>query len=144
MHLVPEGILGRPLPRNRDAGCEAAIEECRLDDGTAAEALGRLTHAWLEINVRYSFSQLVLQTDFAVSPKRRRQQRRVFSEPLLALIQRGQASGELSASVSPEWGVQTFRSLMQGGARAVADGGLSRAAAPDVVLTTLLNGLAAS
>ncbi len=86
----------------------------------------------------------MLQTDFAVSPKRRRQQRRVFSEPLLALIQRGQASGELSASVSPEWGVQTFRSLMQGGARAVADGGLARAAAPDVVLTTLLNGLAAS
>lgn len=142
-HFATREALLQTIWSHAMAECEAAIDECRLDEGTAADALGRLTRAWLEINVRYSFSQLVLQTDFAVSPKRRRQQRRVFSEPLLALVRRGQASGELASSVSPEWAVQTFRSLMQGGARAVAGGDLPRAEAPGVVLNTLLNGLAA-
>ena len=44
---------------------------------------------------------------------------------------------------TPEWGVRVFGALLLAGARAVDDGALSRADAPDTVFHTLLEGLRA-
>ncbi len=140
-HFASREVLLQAIWVQVMADCEAAIEAAQLDEGTAVEALGRLTQAWLDIAVRYSFSELLHQTDFSISAERRRQQRRVFRQPLLAVIRRGQASDELSSAVSPEWAVQALRSLIQAGARAVAAGELARADAPAMVLRTLLDGL---
>ena len=122
---------------------EQALLECRLDEGTATEALRRLVAAWLDVAERYAFPQLAAQTDPDVSAEERAHRRRIFGEPLNRLIERGQASGEFSTALSADWGVRAFGALLLGGARAVDEGALSRADAPDVVFRTLLEGLGA-
>ena len=120
---------------------ERALVECRLDEDSATEALRRLVAAWLDVAERYAFPQLAAQTDPDVSAEERAHRRRVFGEPLNALIERGRASGEFSTALSSDWGVRAFGALLLGGARAVDEGALSRADAPDVVYRTLLEGL---
>src|SRR4051794_18094727 len=41
---------------------EQALRACRLDEGTAAQALHRLCDAWLDVAERYAFAQLVAQS----------------------------------------------------------------------------------
>ena len=122
---------------------EQALVECRLEDGSATEALRRLVDAWLDIAERYAFPQLVGQPGLEFADEDREHRRRVFGEPLYALIERGKASGEFSAGASPEWGARVFGALVLAGARAVDDRILTRGDAPDVVFRTLLGGLRA-
>jgi AcrR family transcriptional regulator len=142
-HFATREVLLQSIWQHVVADWEVATHDARLDEGPAVETLTRLARAWLEVSHRYSLSQLLQQTDFAVAPRRRREQRRVFAEPVLALIRRGQASGELSGAVSPEWVLQVFQAIVQAGARSVAAGDLARDDAPDLVVATLLRGLAA-
>jgi TetR/AcrR family transcriptional repressor of mexCD-oprJ operon len=120
---------------------ERALVECRLDDGTATEALRRLVAAWLDVAQRYAFPQLAAQADPDGSGEARAHRRRVFGERLSALIERGQATGEFSSAISAEWGIRTFGALLLAGARAVDEDALPKAEAPDVVFRTLLEGL---
>src|SRR4051812_31759506 len=103
---------------------EQALEACRLDEGSAVEALRRLCEAWLEVAERYAFAQLANQATHSSSPGREHR-KRVLGEPLIALIARGQAAGEFSSAVAPEWAVRCFGALLLAGARAVADGSLT-------------------
>jgi AcrR family transcriptional regulator len=112
---------------------ERALAACRLDEGSAVEALRRLVAAWLDIAERYAH----LGTMAAPSPERKR----VLGEPLRALMVRGQASGEFSRALNPEWAVRTFAALLLAGTRAVADGTLTHEEAPDLVFRTLYGGL---
>jgi TetR/AcrR family transcriptional repressor of mexCD-oprJ operon len=114
---------------------EQALAACRLDEGSAVEALRRLVAAWLEIAERYSLVHL--GNSAAPTPERKR----VLGAPLVALMARGQASGEFSRAITPEWAARTFAALLLAGARAVADGTLNPEEAPDLVFTTLYGGL---
>ena len=60
-----------------------------------------------------------------------------------ALIERGQAAGEFSAALSPEWASRVLGALVLTGARAVIDGSVAREDAPDMVLRTLFAGIGA-
>lgn len=122
---------------------ELALTQCRLEEGSAADALRRLVGAWLDIAERYSFAQLTAHPELSPSQQAREHQRRAFREPLLALIARGQAAGEFTAALSPEWSSRVFGALILAGARAIGDGALPREEAPDVVVRTLLDGLRA-
>jgi TetR/AcrR family transcriptional repressor of mexCD-oprJ operon len=122
---------------------ERALSRCGVNEGSATDALRRLVAAWLDIAERYSFPQLAAQPDASRSPESREHRRRVFREPIVALIARGQAGGEFTAALSPEWAARVFGALIVAGARAVGDGSLPREDAPDVVFHTLLEGLRA-
>jgi AcrR family transcriptional regulator len=112
---------------------EQALAACRLEEGSAVEALRRLVAAWLDIAERYA----QLGDLAALSPEHKR----ALGEPLLALMARGQASGEFSRALTPQWAVRTFAALLLAGTRAVADGTLAHEKAPDVVFNTLYGGL---
>ena len=62
---------------------------------------------------------------------------------LLALIERGRASGEFRSALSLEWAARTFGALLLAGARAVADGTLKRDDAPDAVFQSVYGALRA-
>jgi AcrR family transcriptional regulator len=120
---------------------EQAIVDCRLDEGSATDALRRLVEAWLEIAERYGFAQLVGHPGHPLGDEDRAQRRRAFGEPLVALFTRGQAAGEFSTAITAEWAARMFGAALIAGARAVDDGVLARADAPDTVFRTLTQGL---
>jgi TetR/AcrR family transcriptional repressor of mexCD-oprJ operon len=120
-----------------------AIVECRLEEGCAADALRRLVEAWLEIAERYGFAQLVGHPGSPLGDEDRAHRRRAFGEPLTALFTRGQAAGEFSVAVTPEWATRVFGATVIAAARAVDEGVLPRAKAADTVFHTLTKGLTA-
>lgn len=142
-HFPTRGALISAIQRQAAELGEQALVQCRLDDGSATDALRRLVGAWLDIAERYAFTQLAAQAELNTSDEAREHQRRVFGEPLFALIERGQGAGEFSSALSPEWAARVFGALVLAGARSVSDGTMSRDAAPDVVFRTLLEGLRA-
>jgi AcrR family transcriptional regulator len=140
-HFATREALIDAIRRQAVEQGEIALRDSRLDEGSATDALERLVRAWLDLAERYSFPQLAAQTELDTSDEARAQQRRVFGEPLFALIERGQAAGEFSALLPPEWASRVLGALVLTGARAVIDGGLAREDAPDMVLRTLFAGI---
>lgn len=140
-HFAGRTVLLDAIWRQAVEQGEQALARCRPQEGSATDALRRLVDAWLDIAERYSFAQLAAQPEPSPSQQAREHQRRVFRDPLLALIARGQTTGEFTAVLSPQWSSRVFGALILAGARAVGDGTLSREEAPDVVFRTLLEGL---
>jgi hypothetical protein len=88
-------------------------------------------------------AQLAVQPVLAVDAQAREHRSRILGDPLRALIERGQAAGEFSATLSTEWAVRVFGALLLAGARAVADGTLTHDEAPGAVFHSLHEGLRA-
>ena len=116
---------------------ERALRACRLDEGSATDALNRLCAAWLEVAERYAFAQLGLVVD----EETRLHRQRILGEPLRALIERGKAAGEFSTALSTDWWVRCFGALLLAGSRAVADGTITHEEAPTAVFSSLHEGL---
>ena len=142
-HFATREALIDAIRRQAVEQAVQALVGCRIDEGSATEALRRLVHAWLDLAARYSFPQLAAQQDLNRSAEVREHHRRLFREPLLRLIERGQRAGEFSPALSPEWAARAFGALLLAGARAVAEAALSLDDAPDVVFSTLVDGLRA-
>ena len=124
------------------AGAQA-LTDCRLEEGTATEALERLVAAWLEVAERYGFAQLVGHPGTGLGGIDRQARRAEFGKPLFALIARGQAAGEFAAAITPEWGARVFGAVVIAAARAVDEGALSRTDAAATVFHTLTKGFTA-
>jgi AcrR family transcriptional regulator len=120
---------------------ERALLACRLDEGSATDALQRLCTAWLDVAERYAMAQLAAQPGVAIDAQAREHRSRILGYPLRALIERGQAAGDFSPTLSTEWAVRVFGALLLAGARAVADGTLARDEAPGAVFHSLHEGL---
>jgi TetR/AcrR family transcriptional repressor of mexCD-oprJ operon len=116
---------------------EQALLACRLDEGTATDALRRLCAAWLDVAERYAFAQLGLTVD----EETRRRRQRILGEPLRELIERGRAAGEFAPDLATDWCMRSFGALLLAGARAVAEGALTHEEAPDAVFRSLYGGL---
>jgi TetR/AcrR family transcriptional regulator, mexCD-oprJ operon repressor len=122
---------------------ERALLACRLDEGSATDALQRLCTAWLDVAERYAMAQIATQPGLTVDPRAREQRSRILGDPLRALIERGQAAGDFSPALPTEWAVRVFGALLLAGARAVADGTLTHDEAPRAVFHSLHEGLRA-
>lgn len=142
-HFETRDALIDAIRRQAIEHAEQAMAQCRVDEGSATEALRRLVAAWLDVAQRYSFPQLAAHTRMgaAASGETLDRSHRVFGEPLFALIERGQAAGEFSTTVSPAWVARVFRALLLAGTRAVGEGILSRKDAPDAIFRSLVEGL---
>ncbi len=124
-HFPTREALVEAIREQAIEDAEQALAACRLDEGSATDALGRLCAAWLDVAERYSLTE----------PQRPRRPH-VLAEPLIALLERGQAAGEFSSQLSPQWMARAFGALLLAGAR---DGTQT----PDTVSRTLLRGLQA-
>jgi AcrR family transcriptional regulator len=118
---------------------EPAIAASRLDEGTAGEALQRLTAALLEVGDRYRFL-LVQDTHQAPGEQRRAMEQRLRG-PILALFERGLRTGEFARSLSPVWMTAAFGALCVTAMHEVAIGNIDQAEAGATVTATLLHGL---
>ena len=140
-HFPTREELVGAIQRQAVEQARRALEGCRIDEGSATDALRRLVAAWLDLAERYSLPQLAMQPGLDTSDEAREQRRAIFRQPLLALVERGRAAGEFSAELAPEWSARSFASLVLAGARAVAERDLDRRDAADVVFRTLVGGL---
>jgi AcrR family transcriptional regulator len=123
-HFPTREALVEAIREQAVEDAEQALAACRLDEGSATDALRRLCAAWLDVAERYSLTE----------PQRA--PRRVLSDRLIALLERGQAAGEFSRELAPQWMARVFGALLLAGAR---DGTQS----PDTVFRTLLRGVQA-
>ena len=119
-----------------DAG--AAIAACRLAEGSATDALRRLVEGLIAVGDRYRF----LQNEAETRPEADRRREGDLSQPVLAMIRRGQAGGELSADVTALWVTRTLEALIRAALRAITDGELTPAQAAELVWRTTLHGVA--
>ena len=124
-HFPTREALVEAIREQAVEDAEHALAACRLDEGTATEALGRLCAAWLDVAERY-----------AVAEPKPAPRSHVLSEPLIALLERGQAAGEFTRELPPQWMARVFGTVLLAGARY---GTLP----PDTVFRTLLRGLQA-
>lgn len=118
---------------------EAALAASRLDEGTAGEALQRLTAALLEVGDRYRF--LLLQETHEASGEQRRTVESRLGAPILAVFERGAETGEFAPSLPPAWTTAAFGGLCVSALHEIALGHFDRAAAGPLVTATLLHGL---
>jgi AcrR family transcriptional regulator len=140
-HFPTREVLTDAIRAQALGAGEQAIVDCRLDEGSATEALRRLVDAWIEIAADYGFAQLVGHPGSPLGDQDREHRRRAFGQPLIALFTRGQEAGEFSTAVTPEWATRMFGATVIAGARAVDDGVLARADAANTVFHTLTQGL---
>jgi AcrR family transcriptional regulator len=119
------------------------LRQCRLDEGPAAEALERLVHGWLS-DPSLLLPVHVLDRGFADLPPEVREQHvdHELGEPLLALLERGRASGEFGDAPAV-WMARLFGATLRAAMASIDDGTLARDAAPDLVTRSLLRGLRA-
>ncbi len=104
-----------------------ALADCRLDDGTAVEVLGRVIRALSAQAMSLRF--MVLQAPDS-DPEFLARRAQVLS-PLADVVRRGQREGLLDDRLSPEWIVTTMASLLVAAVRA--------APSPDVEVAELVH-----
>jgi AcrR family transcriptional regulator len=117
------------------------LRECRIDEGPAADALARIVQGWLTAGPLLLPLQLVEQGASGLAPEARAHHyERELGTPLLALMERGRASGEF-ADMPAEWMAQLLGSTCLAALEAIDAGTLAPDEAPSIVTRSLLDGL---
>jgi AcrR family transcriptional regulator len=116
---------------------EQAVEEAALDQGTATEAMHRLVTAMVEAGDRLLF----LFGDPRVLADRG--ETTSSSEPLIRLIQRGQAEDAFDPALSASWIEHVLWALVYTGAEVAHQGKLPRPGITQTVIRTLEHGIRA-
>jgi len=117
-----------------DAG--QAIFSVEPERGKVTDAIGRVVDSLLVVGDRYR----ILSEERRRYPELREQEEAVGA-PLIALVERGQRSGELRDDLPLRWLVAALGSLVNEALRAVNRGDIDRAAAGPLVTTTLLESM---
>lgn len=117
-----------------------AIADSQLEQGSTAAALNRLAEHLIPLGDKLHFllNERILDThpDFAAAD-------RATQAPILALIQRGQADGEIRADLPAEWIRQHLNYALYGTWQIVHEGFIARRDAARLLVTTLISGIAA-
>jgi len=131
-HLV-RAILDRALQDARDA-----VVGSDPGQGTAPEALGRAVEALLKVADRYRLVRSIAPHDAEL-----RQRAEEVGAPLTAIILRGQREGSFRKDLSARWGAAALGALMQAMTVQLIDGEVREREAARLLLTTLVDGIAA-
>jgi AcrR family transcriptional regulator len=115
----------------------AAIAACRLEEGPVTDALRRLVDGLIAVGDRYRF----LQNEAETRPEEDRKREEELSQPVFAMILRGQRSGELAADVNPRWVTRTLEALIRSALRGITERELTQAEASELVWRTTLRGV---
>jgi AcrR family transcriptional regulator len=114
---------------------EAAVEACRIDEGSPTDALSRLLAAWLELGDRY---RVIVANPSQPDnlPARAREER--LGEAMANLIIRGQAEGEFSADVSAVWSASAVGALLVAAIQGVGESRIAREEAHGLLIRSAL------
>lgn len=125
-----EGVVARVIERAR-----VALEDARLDEGPALEALDRLVEvAW---GVLDRGGAIARAASDVLAPAARDRAHAALHEPIGALIRRGQASGEFRADLPVGWLLATYFSMMHTAGDQMRAGALAAEDAVAVLQPTL-------
>lgn len=119
------------------SGAEA-IEAAELQKGSATDALRRAITALVGVGDRYR----LLAREAAVDPTMLQRQPAVAGQ-LLALVRRGQQSGELRSDLPPDWILPALAGLLVVALRSMADERVTAEQAAQRVASMLLDGISA-
>lgn len=119
---------------------EQAYQAAGLDQGPVREALRRVVEATLPLGPRIAF--LLRERSLDVDPELNARYQ-VLDQPLVDLVERGRTTGELRSDVPGWWLVDSIVGTVFAAWEAIADGRLAPRDAPDLVLTSMLDGAAA-
>lgn len=125
-----EGVVARVIER-----AKAALADARLDQGSALEALDRLTAvAWDHLDRGGGIARSAADV---LTPAAMDRAHRALHEPIGALIRRGQAAGEFRDDLTVSWLLATYFALMHAAGDQVRAGTLASADAVGVLQPTL-------
>jgi AcrR family transcriptional regulator len=125
-----EGVVARVIERVR-----VALEDARLDEGPAVEALDRLTAiGWDHLDRGGGIARSAADV---LTPAAMERAHRALHEPIGALIRRGQASGEFRDDLTVEWLLATYFAIMHAAGEQLRAGALASADAVGVLQPTL-------
>ena len=139
-HFRNREELVRAIALNAVEECEAAMEEARLEEGSAREATERLFGALIPVGERYHFLLAEAQLD---DPGLKAAEERIDA-PILGLIERGKGDGTFRADVPSAWLLRALGALLFAAWEGVRDGELAPRDTPRLVTGTLLSGLEGS
>jgi AcrR family transcriptional regulator len=131
-HLV-RAILDRALQDAREA-----VIGSNPDEGTALEALTRAVDSLLKVADRYRLVRSVSPHDAEL-----RQRAEEVGAPLVAIVMRGQREGVFRKDVGARWVAAALGALMQAVTVALIDGEVRDKDASRLLVTTLVDGVAA-
>jgi TetR/AcrR family transcriptional regulator, mexCD-oprJ operon repressor len=117
---------------------EAAIEACRIDEGSPTEALSRLLAAWLELGDRY---RVVVANPSQPDNLAAREREDRLGGAIMTLIMRGQAEGEFSKDVPPVWGASAVGALLVAAIQGVGEGRIRREDAHPLLIRSAFGAL---
>lgn len=133
-HFTTREDLLRALYARAAQEAEAGFAAARPEDGEVEEALARLVRVAVELSDRYRVLLSADHPEFV--PYRDR-----AGAPIIALFERGRASGVLRRDLPLRWMQLTFRGLLVAAGTAVSEGGMGLDEAADAATSTLLGGL---
>lgn len=139
-HFPDRAALVRALARDADEQTSAAIERSRIDEEPYADAISRLLYELILLGDTFAF--LLREPELVSDPEVQRAEART-ADTIGALVERGQARGELRADVPAPWIAEAAGMLVYAAWMGVESGALRRADAHAAVVTTLLEGIRA-
>lgn len=136
-HFAGRDALVRALESLGIAECEARLDEARLDEGPAGEAVRRLVRA-IEpaaglLAFLYTENQLFEGEEQNAGWTR-------IDDRVAALFRRGQAAGEFRIDLTPAWLTEALYGLLASGAWAVAEGRVAPKDFTHMIVELLLGG----
>ncbi len=117
-----------------------AYAAARLDDGPPIDALARLIHELVALGDRFAF---LLREPALVGDPAADAAERELATPIVALIERGRASGAFRDDLPAAWVLEVLMAAIYAAWAAIARGVLARAEAPAAVTRTVLDGVSA-
>jgi AcrR family transcriptional regulator len=117
---------------------EATVANARLGQGPPLEAVRRLIEAIIEVGDHYLFLLGETPGETKGDPRMKRIER--MRKPVLALVERGQGSGELSSKLPAKWATRMLAGLIGEALRAIAQGEMKLGEAEEIVYRTFLSG----
>ena len=135
-HFPAREDLIAALHRRALEDAEEAVRASRIDEGTAIDALGRVIVALCAVGDRYR----MLVHEAGKDPDLCDQEDRL-GELLRSLVLRGRAEGTVRPELDPDWILAVIGGVLLAGLERVSAGVLSPADVPEMVLSTVLDGI---
>ncbi len=140
-HFASREELLRAIRLQSLRECRHALEDVPAPDAGFEEGLRQVIAALLRVLDRYRV--LVAAPPADRSDPEQRPLLEEIERPLLDLIRRGAAAGELASDLDPALVLVMLSGLLTGARRAIAEGRLSADVADEVLARTLLHGIGA-
>ena len=140
-HFASREELLRAIRLESLRECRQALEDVPVPDAGFEEGLRQVIAALLRVLDRYRV--LVAAPPADRSDPEQRPLLEEIERPLLDLIRRGVAAGELAPDLDPALVLVMLSGLLTGARRAIAEGRLSADVADEVLARTLLHGIGA-